>query len=207
MDHPREVAASAVWARARPLVLVPVLALFSLVGGLFPSFSLLANLYVLLLGGAMIWLALSGRLTRRLDPGVPSRPADPAPPGLSADPDLPRIAADPGLAGLPARPEPPGLPAGLGLPALPAESGLPAAAPGPGPPVPARAAGRPPVGAIWWLAPVLLLAGVELVDFWLGSTRPHPTLSGLMDPLLEHRLARAAGYFCWLTAFVGLARR
>lgn len=53
-------------AWARPAVLVPVFAGLSVVGGQFPSFSLPANLYVLLLGGAMVWLGLSGRIPRRV---------------------------------------------------------------------------------------------------------------------------------------------
>lgn len=46
---------------ARPLIIVPAFALLALIGGLFPSFSLLANLYVLVLGGAMTWLGLTAR--------------------------------------------------------------------------------------------------------------------------------------------------
>ncbi|HEX6499483.1 MAG TPA: hypothetical protein VF054_10680 [Micromonosporaceae bacterium] len=70
---------------------------------------------------------------------------------------------------------------------------------------------RPPApvgrGAAWWLVPALLLAGVELVDFLLGSTDAHPTLSLLADPVLDRYVARAAGYFGWLTVFWGLVRR
>jgi hypothetical protein len=59
---------------SRYLVL-PVFVPLSLLGGLFPSFSLEANLYVLLLGGAMLTAGLSSRLPRRaapaeLPPGV-----------------------------------------------------------------------------------------------------------------------------------------
>jgi len=50
------------------------------------------------------------------------------------------------------------------------------------------------------LLPALILAGVELVDFTLGSTYDHPTLSGLADPLLEGYPARVAAYCGWLTA-------
>jgi hypothetical protein len=56
-------------------VVLPVLVPMSLLGGLFPSFSLAANLYVLLLGGALLLAGLSGRMPRRaapaeLPPGV-----------------------------------------------------------------------------------------------------------------------------------------
>lgn len=60
-----QVAAEAPGAWARPAVLVPVFAGLSLVGGQLPSFSLAANLYVLALGGAMVWLGLSRRVPRR----------------------------------------------------------------------------------------------------------------------------------------------
>ncbi len=46
-------------------VLVPVTILLSLIGGLFPSFSVAANLYVLELGGVLAWLGLSGRVPKR----------------------------------------------------------------------------------------------------------------------------------------------
>jgi hypothetical protein len=133
MEQPSEFAAQAVWAR--PIVLLPVFAVLSLIGGLFPSFSLLALCYVLLIGGTMTWLGLSGRVAKR------------------------------------------SVPRSLGS------------------------------SAAWWLVPVLFLASVELVNFLFGSTYPHPTLSLLMDPLLDRYLARAAAYFGWLTAFWGMVRR
>jgi hypothetical protein len=46
------------------VILLPACAALSLVGGLFRAFSPAANLYVLLLGGALAWLGLSGRLPR-----------------------------------------------------------------------------------------------------------------------------------------------
>jgi hypothetical protein len=149
--------------RVRRLVPVLVLALLALIGGLFTSFSPLANLYVLLVGGALACLGLSGRLIRR-----------PASVPLA----VPEVGPDP----------------------VPA----PTAARAP------RAVGSRAVGsraAAWWLVPVLLLGVVELVDFSLGSTYPHPTLSVLLDPVLDRYLARAAVYFGWLAAFWGLARR
>lgn len=75
MEPPLEVAAQAqppsdivvepprVWNR--PVVSVPILAFLSLVGGQLRSFSLSANLYMLAVGGALIWLGLSNRMPRR----------------------------------------------------------------------------------------------------------------------------------------------
>jgi hypothetical protein len=62
-------------------------------------------------------------------------------------------------------------------------------------------------GAVWWLAPLLLLALVELFAFGKHSEHAYPTLSLLADPVLERYPARAACYFGWLTAFWGLIRR
>ncbi len=135
MEQPTEFTAEAVQPWARPIVLVPLFALLSLVGGLFPSFSLLAFLYVLLIGGTMTWLGLSGRVPKRATPVRLGR------------------------------------------------------------------------GSAWWLLPALALAIVELINFLLGSTYPHPTLSVMMDPLLERYPVRTAAYFGWLTSFWGLVRR
>lgn len=65
MDGPSEITAEATRTWDRPIVTVPVLVLLSAVGGLFPSFSLLANLYILAIGGTLFWLGLSGRVHRR----------------------------------------------------------------------------------------------------------------------------------------------
>jgi hypothetical protein len=134
MDQSSGVTADAPSVCTRPLVLVPVFALISLVGARFPSFSVGANVLVLTTGGALFWLGLSARPPRR---------------GSSR-----RLSAH----------------------------------------------------ACWWLLPALVLAGVELVDFALGSTYDHPTLSGLADPVLEGYPGRAAAYFGWLTAYWGLVR-
>ena len=61
--------------------------------------------------------------------------------------------------------------------------------------------------AVWWLLPVLCLAAMELVNFALGSTYIHPTLSKLADPALTRYSVRATLYFGWLTAFWVLVRR
>jgi hypothetical protein len=118
-------------------VLVPVLALLSLIGGFFRSFTLPANVYVVLVGGALTWLGLSSR--------------------------LPKLATR----------------------------------------------RRLPAGTLWWLVPALFLAVVELINFMFrdGETYAHPTLSILMDPVLNQYPARSAVYFGWLTAFWGLVRR
>lgn len=65
MNPPSEAAAQPPAAWDRPLVSVPILAFLSLVGGQLPSFSLSANLYALALGGALAWLGLSNRVSRR----------------------------------------------------------------------------------------------------------------------------------------------
>src|SRR5437879_6082294 len=49
----------------------------------------------------------------------------------------------------------------------------------------------PGVSAAWWLIPALLLALTELTDFLLGSTTAHPTVSLLLDPLLNGEIGRA----------------
>jgi hypothetical protein len=66
---------------------------------------------------------------------------------------------------------------------------------------------RLPATAAWWLVPTLFLAIVELVNFLLGSTYQHPTLSVLLDPVLAQYPARAAAYFGWLTGLWSLVRR
>lgn len=47
---------------------VPTFVLLALVGGLFPSFSMSANVYVLVVGGVLMWLGLSGRVAKRPSP-------------------------------------------------------------------------------------------------------------------------------------------
>ena len=71
MDQPRATAEDVrPWDRA--VVTYPLFALIALVGGLFPSFGLTANLLVIGIGGTMFWLGISGRAGRRAAPqGVP----------------------------------------------------------------------------------------------------------------------------------------
>lgn len=77
----------------------------------------------------------------------------------------------------------------------------------------ASRAGREPaiirmgIGAAWWSVPAAMLIVIEAVNFLLGSTYDHPTLSLLADPLFEGYIARSLGYFAWVSAFWGLVRR
>jgi hypothetical protein len=134
MDQPGLAVPSAP-AWTRPAVMVPIFVFLSLLGGLLPSFSLEANVYVFSLGAVMMWLGLGQRVPRR---PTPSR-----------------------------------LPAGLG----------------------------------WWLLPVAVFVFFELSTFVIGDDRRYPTLSLLVDPVLENYLPRALVYFGWLTGFWGLVRR
>jgi hypothetical protein len=70
MESPPPVSASAEAANSwdRPLVVVPLFVLVALVGGLFESFTLRANVLVLAVGGAFMWLGLTGRAGRRPTP-------------------------------------------------------------------------------------------------------------------------------------------
>jgi hypothetical protein len=119
---------------SRPAVRLPAFAALALVGGVFPSFSPGATVYVLALGLTVIVL---GHLPPR--PGV-------AP---------------------------------------------------------------PPVGrrAWWWAVPVLLFGVPELVDYVLGSAYSHPSLSRLLDPVLDGYPARCTGYLIWLLIFWAVVRR
>ncbi|MFY1633222.1 hypothetical protein ACN27F_08055 [Solwaraspora sp. WMMB335] len=68
MEQPPELAADMPRAWDRPAVSMPIIAVFSLVGGQLPSFSAAANLYAIGTGGALIWLGLSHRVPRRPTP-------------------------------------------------------------------------------------------------------------------------------------------
>jgi hypothetical protein len=61
--------------------------------------------------------------------------------------------------------------------------------------------------ALWWLVPTGALLVVEAINFGLGSTYDHPTLSKLTDPVLQRYPAKVAFYFGWLASFWGLVRR
>jgi hypothetical protein len=135
MERPEEALVERASLWTRPYVMGAVFIPLSLLGGLFPSFSLAANLYVLLLGGALLVAGMSSR--------------------------MPRIAT-------------------------PAEL---------------------PPGVTWWLVPVGLFVAVEVATYAGGSTHDFPTLSLLLDPLLESYPMRSAAYFGWLIVFWGLVRR
>ncbi|MEV0270820.1 MAG: hypothetical protein HOV71_08325 [Hamadaea sp.] len=67
MDHP-ELAVPSAPAWTRPAVMLPIFAFLSLLGGLLPSFSLEANVYVFTLGAVMMYLGLSQRVPRKAAP-------------------------------------------------------------------------------------------------------------------------------------------
>ncbi len=135
MEHPDELTVdrSSQWL-SRYLVL-PVFVPLSLLGGLFASFSLEANLYVLLLGGALMTAGLSRRLPRRTAPV------------------------------------------------------------------------ELPPGVVWWLVPIGIFVVFEVITFAFGSHPDFPTLSLLLDPLLDGYLMRSLAYFGWLTIFWAMVRR
>jgi hypothetical protein len=67
MDQP-ELAVPAVPAWTRSAVTMPIFGFLALLGGLLPSFSLEANVYVFTLGAVMMWLGLGQRVPRRPPP-------------------------------------------------------------------------------------------------------------------------------------------
>lgn len=78
--------------------------------------------------------------------------------------------------------------------------------------------GRPPdrrprpapignVGAVAWAVPLLTFCVLEIVDDLLGSTPAHPTLSVLMDPVLDGHVWRSMGYFVWIVVGWALVKR
>jgi hypothetical protein len=62
-------------------------------------------------------------------------------------------------------------------------------------------------GSLWWLVPVLVLGLTELFAFLHADRTGYPTMSLILDPVLDHYLPRAVGYFLWLSAFWRLVRR
>ncbi|MEJ3744036.1 hypothetical protein WEI85_12160 [Actinomycetes bacterium KLBMP 9797] len=58
----------------------------------------------------------------------------------------------------------------------------------------------------WWLLPGGLFAVLEGTTFVAGSA-DYPTLSLLLDPVLEHAAARSLAWFGWLCGFWWLVRR
>ena len=68
MERPEEVLVDRTSLWTRPYVMGAVFIPLSLLGGLFPSFSLAANLYVLVLGGALLVAGLSSRMPKIATP-------------------------------------------------------------------------------------------------------------------------------------------
>lgn len=64
MERPEELTVERANVWTRPLVISAVFVPLSLLGGLFPSFSLAANLYVLVLGAGLMVAGMSSRLPR-----------------------------------------------------------------------------------------------------------------------------------------------
>jgi hypothetical protein len=75
MDQRSQLTAEVDRPWTRPIVLVPVFALISLVGGALPSLTLPANLLVLGTGGALFWIGMSNTVPRRAAPRRLSRHA------------------------------------------------------------------------------------------------------------------------------------
>ncbi len=66
------------------------------------------------------------------------------------------------------------------------------------PPPPPRLVGSR-LGAVPWLVLLLLLAGWELTAVFWGNDSAHPTLSLLLDPVLDTYPGRLIGYLAWLS--------
>ena len=58
-----------------------------------------------------------------------------------------------------------------------------------------------------WAVPILGFSALEIVNDLLGSTYQHPTLSVLMDPVLENPVNRTAAVAVWLLTGWELLRR
>ena len=70
MEQPPELTVGLTRRWQRPRFFLPLLVPVSLLGGFLPSFSLAANLYVLLLGGLLLAAGLTSAVPRRPAPGV-----------------------------------------------------------------------------------------------------------------------------------------
>ena len=68
MEPPPPASVEVAHSWDRPLVIVPLFVLVALVGGLFESFTLSANLLVLAVGGAFMWIGVTGRAGRHPTP-------------------------------------------------------------------------------------------------------------------------------------------
>ena len=65
MESSQQVAVEVPRAWDRPAVVLPVMAVLALIGGRLPSFSTAANVYVIVIGGVLLWLGLGNRVPRR----------------------------------------------------------------------------------------------------------------------------------------------
>ena len=65
MESSQQVTVEVPRAWDRPAVVLPVMAVLALIGGRLPSFSTAANLYVIVIGGVLLWLGLGNRVPRR----------------------------------------------------------------------------------------------------------------------------------------------
>lgn len=68
MERPEGAWAEGTGLWTRPYVMGTVFVPLSLLGGLFPSFSLVANLYVLVVGGTLLVAGMSSRMPRIATP-------------------------------------------------------------------------------------------------------------------------------------------
>ena len=64
-----------------------------------------------------------------------------------------------------------------------------------------------PRGILVWVVLVTVLAGWELMAYFSHPRADHPTLSSLVDPVLDWHPVRAVAFLVWLTVGAGLARR
>jgi hypothetical protein len=62
-------------AWTRPLVIIPTFVVIAAIAGLLPSFTLAANLLIVLTGGTLFWLGLTGRAGRKPAPSRLGRAA------------------------------------------------------------------------------------------------------------------------------------
>lgn len=62
-------------------------------------------------------------------------------------------------------------------------------------------------GVVAWGVPLLAFCVMEIGNDLLGSTYDHPTLSILLDPVLDVHVWRSAGYFVWISVGWALVKR
>ena len=62
-------------------------------------------------------------------------------------------------------------------------------------------------GALIWAVVFALLAGLELAAYLQHPRADHPTLSALIDPVIDWRPARALVFLAWIALVADLSRR